>query len=176
MSNAIRCINQKFAFKNSRTSCLGLALIFNLDNQGTTVLYPKNWLQVAKYDESYTVFLKLVIWTYGLVVKVSCSECGNSGSIPDECWNSAPQPFCVALSPSVHWHSRFLYCCAIYDLYFLRFRQWRRLWRSRADRGENLNTTIWLPLFWRTWTRAWASTCPHVWAWHMGRDYSYRRA
>ena len=25
---------------------------------------------------------------------------------------AAPWPFCVALSPSVHWHQRFLYCCA----------------------------------------------------------------
>ena len=35
MSNAIGCINQRFAFKNSRISCL--ALIFN--NLRTTVLY-----------------------------------------------------------------------------------------------------------------------------------------
>ena len=33
-----------------------------------------------------------------------------------------------------------------------------------------------LPLFWRTWTWARASTCPQVLAWHMGRDYSYCRA
>ena len=49
MSNAIRCIDQRFAFKNYRISCL--ALIFNLNNLSTTVLYTKNWLQVAKYDE-----------------------------------------------------------------------------------------------------------------------------
>ena len=39
MSNAIRCIDQRFAFKNSRISCL--ALIFNLNNLRTTVLYAK---------------------------------------------------------------------------------------------------------------------------------------
>ena len=39
MLNAIRCIDQRFAFKNSRISCL--ALIFNLKNQSTTVLYAK---------------------------------------------------------------------------------------------------------------------------------------
>ena len=39
MSNAIRCINQRFAFKNSRISCL--ALIFKLKNTSTTVLYAK---------------------------------------------------------------------------------------------------------------------------------------
>ena len=39
MSNAIRCIDQRFAFKNSRISCL--ALIFNLKNPSTTVMYAK---------------------------------------------------------------------------------------------------------------------------------------
>ena len=39
MSNAMRCIDQRFAFKNSRISCL--ALIFNLNNPRTTVLYAK---------------------------------------------------------------------------------------------------------------------------------------
>ena len=39
MSNAIRCIDQRFAFENSRISCL--ALIFNLTNPSTTVLYAK---------------------------------------------------------------------------------------------------------------------------------------
>ena len=54
MSNAIRWIDPRFPFKNSRISCL--ALIFNLNNSRTTVLYAKNRLQVAKYDESYIVF------------------------------------------------------------------------------------------------------------------------
>ena len=39
MSNAIRRIDQRFAFKNSRITCL--ALIFNLKNPSTTVLYAK---------------------------------------------------------------------------------------------------------------------------------------
>ena len=39
MSNAIKCIDQRFAFKNSGISCL--ALIFNLKNPRTTVLYAK---------------------------------------------------------------------------------------------------------------------------------------
>ena len=39
MLNAIRCINQRFVFKNSSISCL--ALIFNLNNLRTTVLYAK---------------------------------------------------------------------------------------------------------------------------------------
>ena len=64
------------------------------------------------------------------------------------------------------------YCCALYNFFFLGFRQWR----SCADRVANLNTTIRLPLFWRTWTWGRASTRPHVRARHMGRDYSYCRA
>ena len=47
----------------------------------------KNWLQVAKYDESYTVFFEQLIRTNGLVltsVKTDCRESGNMGSIPDE--------------------------------------------------------------------------------------------
>ena len=80
------------------------------------------------------------------------------------------QRLCVALSPSMHWLASF--CCALYNFFSLGFRQWR----SRADRVVNLNTTIRLPLFWRTWTRARARTRPHVLAWHMGRDYSYCRA
>ena len=54
MSNAIRCIDQRFVFKNSGISCP--ALIFNLNNPRTTVQYAKNLLQVAKYDELNTVF------------------------------------------------------------------------------------------------------------------------
>ena len=37
--NATRCINQRFTFKNSSILCL--ALIFNLNNQRTTVMYTK---------------------------------------------------------------------------------------------------------------------------------------
>ena len=66
--------------------------------------------------------------------------------------SAALRPFCVALSPSVHWHAHFFYCCA---LYIYGFRQWL----SRTDQVVNLNMTIRLALFWRT-----ARTCPHVWA------------
>ena len=37
MLNVIKCIDQRFAFKNSGISCL--ALIFNLNNLRTTILY-----------------------------------------------------------------------------------------------------------------------------------------
>ena len=46
---------------------------------------PKNQLQVAKYDQSYIVFFKDLIRTYSLVVKVSRRESGDMGLILDEC-------------------------------------------------------------------------------------------
>ena len=47
MSNAIRCIDKRFAFKNSGIACL--ALIYNLSYQRSTILHPKKQLQVAKH-------------------------------------------------------------------------------------------------------------------------------
>ena len=40
MSNTIRCIDHRFAFKNSGVACL--ALIFNLSYLRSTILHPKN--------------------------------------------------------------------------------------------------------------------------------------
>ena len=71
---------------------------------------------------------------------------------------ATPQPFCVALSQSVHWHATFYFAALSIIFLLLGFRQWQ----YRADRVVNLNTTIWLPLFWRTWTGAQARTLPHV--------------
>ena len=111
----------------------------------------------------------------GLVVKVTLRWVAGSRATWVLFLKSAEIHACLShfcVSPSVHWHARILYCCALYNLFFLGFRQWR----SRADRVVNLNTTIQLPLFWRTSTRARARTRPHVWAWQMGRDYSDCRA
>ena len=49
MSNAIGCIDRRLAFKNSGILCL--ALIFNLKDLSTTVLYAK---KLVKHHESYT--------------------------------------------------------------------------------------------------------------------------
>ena len=90
MSNAIRCIDQRFAFKNSRISCL--ALIFNLKNPSTTVLYAKKSVAGGEiWRVIYRFFFKLSIWTYGLVVNTGCRESGDMGSIPDDCWNPLPR-------------------------------------------------------------------------------------
>ena len=91
----------------------------------------KSWLQVAKYSESYTVFVSQVIRTYCSqcsVVKVSRRESGDSGDlglIPAGCWNSLPSlghSFCMAVSLSVYWHAHFFYCCALsLFIFFLGF-------------------------------------------------------
>ena len=47
MSNAIKYIDQRFAFKNSGISCL--ALIFKLSYQILTILHANKQLQVAKH-------------------------------------------------------------------------------------------------------------------------------
>ena len=158
--NAIRCINQRL---RSRILVFRVWLGYSTWTiwEGQSCM---QGLQLAKYNEWCTVFQTADMNPWLSIVR----RLGfHSSSVLK--FSAAPWPFCVALSPSVHWHASFLYCCALYNFFFLGFRQWR----SRADRVVNLNTTIQLALFWRTWTRALASTRPHVLAWHVGRDYSY---
>ena len=52
MSNAMRCIDQRFAFMNSRFSCL--ALIINLNHWRTTILYAKKICCRCRYTCCYT--------------------------------------------------------------------------------------------------------------------------
>ena len=62
-----------------------------------------------------------------------------------------------------------LYCCTLYNFFFLRFRQWQ----SRADRVLTLDMNIRLPLFWSTWKRALgqdSATCAGL---VHGRDWSF---
>ena len=70
---------------------------------------------------------------------------------------AAPRPFCVALSPPVHWHARF-YIVALTTIFSLDF--------VSGDLALTELEIIWLPLFWRTWARAHASSRSHVLAWH----------
>ena len=85
MLNAIRHIDQRFAFKNSRISCL--ALIFKLKNQSTTVLFAKKSVAGGEVWQVICSFFEQFIRAYGLVVKTGCRVSGDLGSIPDECWN-----------------------------------------------------------------------------------------
>ena len=86
--------------------------------------------------------------------------------------SAGPWPFCVSLSPSVPWHARFLFRCALYIFLLLGFRQWR----SRADRVFTLNMNIRLPLFWSTWSRARGPDSTACAGLGHGRDYSDCRA
>ena len=54
MSNAIGCLNQRFALKDSGISCL--AWIFVLSNQRGIILHAKKRSQVAKHYKQYTAF------------------------------------------------------------------------------------------------------------------------
>ena len=83
---------------------------------------------------------------------------------------------CVALSPSVDLHARFLFCCALYYIFPIKFRQWL----SRADLVLTLNMNIRLSLFWSTWSRHLESGLGHglshicwpgAW-WVISADYS----
>ena len=110
-------------------------------------------LQLAKYNEWCTVFQTADMNPWLSIVR----RLGFHSSRVLK-FSAAPWPFCVALSPSVHWYASFLYCCALYSFFFLGFRQWL----TRVDRVVNLNATIWIPLFWRIWTLVRAWTCTHV--------------
>ena len=162
MLNWIRCIDQRFAFKNSRISCL--ALIFNLNNTRTTVLYSKKtdcrWRNTTSHMPFFSChwYEPMALW-----VRVVAESRVTQVWFLMSAETAAPWPFCMALSLSQHWHSSISIqlLCSLY-FFFLGFRQWK----SRADRVVNLNTTIQLPLFWRTWTRALTSTRPHELAWH----------
>ena len=80
MSNAITCINKRFAVNNSCIYCM--ILVFNLSNPRIKILHAKTWFKVAKYDESYTVCFCTWIRTQGLMVKASHNELGDMGSNP----------------------------------------------------------------------------------------------
>ena len=165
MSNAIRYINQRFAFNNSGTSCLDL--IFNLSNPRMTSLHAKKQFQVARNDDSCTVIFIKMIRMYDSLVEASHSKSDDLGSIPAGCLNHLPPIGHFAW----HWTRKctdtraFILLRALFLL--LGFRQRR----FRANRVVNLNTTIRLPLLWRTWTRALAPHSPfvnpHVRAWRM---------
>ena len=121
MSNAITCIDKRFADNNSSISCL--TIIFTLSNQTLTILHT---IFLDKYDESNTVFFGGSIRTYGLVIKASPSETGDR-----RIWVRFPQEAETLCSPSAILHgtqctkkpfcvpTRALsYCCAL-DIFFL---------------------------------------------------------
>ena len=85
--------------------------------------------------------------------------------------SAALLPFFVALSQSVHWHASFLYCCALYNFFFLDF-----VSGNLALTGFTLNMNILLPLFWSTFSPARGQDSAICVGLAHGRDYSYCRA
>ena len=132
------------------------------------ILHLKNWSQVVRYNELYTIFFGTLIQFYGLVVKVTRMSRATLVRFRKMLkLAAAPGPFCVGLSPSVHWYAR-LYIAALCIFFFVGFRQWR----SRADRVLSLNMNIWHALFWSTWSGDQSldsATCAGL---AHGRDYS----
>ena len=97
MSNAMRCFDHRFVFKNSGFACL--ALIFNL-----TLSYLRSTILHQKNGETPKVMWRV---TYCFFQEINTSL-----------YPSAEQrPFCVALSPSVHRHASSLYRCALYNFF-----------------------------------------------------------
>ena len=160
MSSVMRCINQRFAFNSSRILCL--ALIFNLNDPKTTVAKYGEWYTFSS-SNWYEPMAKCLPWvresraTWVRFLMSAETLCCASAIL-----RGTERLWARALSRALFILLRSL------NFFFLGFCQCR----SRADRVVNLYTTIWLPLVWRTWTWARASTRPHVQAWHTGRDYS----
>ena len=108
-------------------------------------------------------------------VAVSPTKSGDLSMIPAGCWNS--ETLCLSWAflrgtePVSALTSALLYCCALYDFFFLGF-----VMQPRADRALTLKMNIWLPLFWSTWSSARgpdSATCEGL---VHGRDYSDCRA
>ena len=83
MSNAIGCIDQRFAFKNSRISCL--PLIFKLKNPRTTVLFAKKSVAGGEIRRVIYRFFRATDTYLWLSCKSGLRESVDMGSIPDEC-------------------------------------------------------------------------------------------
>ena len=117
----------------------------------------------------YSFFTGL-IHADGLVVKVSCSNFRDMGSILAVFWNSLPPLGHFAL----HWASQ---CTDTRAFTLLRSIIFVFLDLVKDDLAlTTLNVTIWFPLFGAFGIGPWARIQPHVLAWRMGvtrRDYSY---
>ena len=167
MSNAMRCIDQRFAFKNFRISCL--ALIFNLNNLRRTVLYAKKSVascQIQRAIHSFFLVININLW---LTSQAKWLRWVVGSQVTWALFLMSAEtlwcrPTATGLLASLwHWASQCTdtvtsaFYIAVLSKKFLGFLQWR----SCADRVVNLNTTISPPLFWRTWNWALASTRPH---------------
>ena len=173
MSNAITCINKRFAVKNYGICCL--TLIFNLNNLRMTMLQSKTLVQECEiWRVIFSLFRyidtklwlsggdKLLwVWRYGFdpykVLKLSAVQ-----------W-----PYCVALSLSVH-NTCYNTCsitlqrtAAPNKCFLLKFRQWRRVansrWQGFDSQHEHPTFTI-LEHLEQGWARTSPMCGPGPWA------------
>ena len=154
-SYAIRCINQRFAFKNSGIAYL--VLIFNWNNPRTTILHAKKAIPgCEKLRVIYCFFqeTRTLIRTFDSVIKAASRRMLKLFA--------APLPFCV--SPSIHWHTRFYTAALSIIFIFLDFV------------SGDLALTGFSPLTWTSDFHCFgalgvgpgALTRPYVQAWRMG--------
>ena len=173
MSNAIRCIDQRVVFKNSRIS--RLALIFNLKNPSTTVLYAKHSVADGKirwfmylfffynWYEPMAYWIRLV--AESLVTSVRFRR--SAETLGHFAWHWAHQ--CTdtrAFYIVARW-------AALYVFFVLDFvtGSGDLALKSCKSEHDHPTSTILENLKWGP-----GPTRPHVLAWHMGRDHSYCRA
>ena len=137
-----------------------------------------------RYDNSYTVFFRRSVQTYGLVVKQVAllywvGRCHWHEFDFKFCrvlkFSAAPRPFCMALSQSVDWHTSF-YIAALSLFFFLNFisgdLEFWMLLRLAMTEFYLLTWISNLHCFAALGVGPRAKTQPHELAWNMSTDYS----
>ena len=155
MLNAIRFINQRFAFKNSGISCL--ALIFNLKNPSTTVLQPPACKKAFLGSEKLR-------FRFSSKCYESMAQCLRLVAVSPVTWvwfSLGAETLCS--SSAILRGTEPVYFCSLYNTFFLGICQWR----SRADRVLTLNMNIDFHCFGALGVRPGARTRRHLRAWRM---------
>ena len=105
MLNAIRFINQRFCVQEFWNFVSGLDIQLE-QSENNNAVCKQIICRLWNTTSHIPFFFGELIWTYGSEVKVCRRESVDLGSIPAGWGNSiAPPPFCLAMSPSVHWLS-----------------------------------------------------------------------
>ena len=112
----------------------------------------------------YTFFFWRLTWTHGLVVKLSRSESGGSGSIPTGCWNLLQPTTILRGTEPISALTRALFYIAVLSIILISWSSSMMIWRWPGfnSEGEHLTTT------WSTWSQGpgLVHKCwPCAWAW-----------
>ena len=141
----IKCIDQRFAFKNFGIWCL--TLIFTLSNLRTTILHAKKRLQVVKHFKKNSCFFFRLILTHALAVKES--------RVSEAAWDQFLHWAETISCPSAILHGTepvSALTCAFFTWHSLwYFHTWNLSVAISLWKGLTLNMNIRLPLFWSTW-------------------------